>query len=474
MSEPLWQMNAREVVGLLRGGQVSPLELIDVLAARIEQTNGVVNSIATTSFDLARDAARQMQDKGAPRGLLHGLPVVIKDLDEVQGVRTTYGSPIFKDYVPEFSSAAVAALQREGGIVIAKTNTPEFGAGANTFNEVFGTTVSPFDTTKTCGGSSGGSAVALATGQAWLATGSDLGGSLRIPAAFCGVVGLRPTPGRVPRWPHPASFDANNVVGPMARNVPDLGLMLDAMSCFDRRDPLSFETPAGVFEAAATSPVLPKRVAWTPDLGGCAPVDARVRSLGEQAVARLSGAGVTVTSDCPDFSRASDTFQVLRAYGMAINHEQNYKEHKAQLKPDLVWNIEKGQALTMDELVRAESDRAALYQAMAGFFETHDLLITPTVMVPPFDASERYVTEVDGVVFDNYIDWVFHTFALTLTACPAISIPCGLTDDGLPVGLQLVGRPRGEATLLRFAAQMEEMMGLSGQVPIDPAGIAAG
>lgn len=469
MSKQLWQMGAAQVVSLLREGEVSATQLIDVAQQRIEQTNPAVNSIVTTCFDQAREQAARMERGETPCGLLCGLPIVIKDLDEVAGVRTTYGSPIYTDHVPAYSSAAVAALQTQGALVIGKSNTPEFGAGANTFNEVFGTTVSPFDTRKTCGGSSGGSAVALATGQAWLATGSDLGGSLRIPAAFCSVVGMRPTPGRVPRWPTAAPFDALNVVGPMARSVADLGLMLDAMSLFDRRDPMSFISAAGVFEACASEPVPPRRIAWTPDLGGCAPVDAEVRAICEAAIGQLEKSGTAVTTESPDFSAASDTFQTLRAAAMALWHDEHYNAHRDQLKQDLAWNIEKGLQLTAAELVRAETARARLYAETATFFESHDLLVTPTVMVPPFDATERYVTEVDGVAFDNYIDWVFHTFAITLTACPALSLPCGFTASGLPVGLQLVGPPRGEGELLSFAAHLEQMLGLSGSVPVDPA-----
>ncbi|MGB7180986.1 MAG: amidase family protein, partial [Burkholderiaceae bacterium] len=401
MSEELWRQSACSVVELLKSGDVQPADLIEIAAARIEQTNPIVNSVVTTCFDRAMRHASDIRSCKAPSGLLHGLPVVIKDLDDVAGVRTTYGSPIYADHVPAASSAAVQALEAQGAIVIGKSNTPEFGAGANTFNDVFGTTVSPWDSVKTCGGSSGGSATALATGQAWLASGSDLGGSLRIPAAFCGVVGLRPSPGRVPRWPTATPFDPQSVVGPMARSVSDLGLMLDAMSVLDARDPLSFKTPENVFRQAAQTPLVPRRVAWTPDLGGCAPVDSEVRKICAEAVASLAALGSEVTSECPDFSRASDIFQVTRAHGMAVQHRDNYAQHKSRLKPDLLWNIEKGQGLTMSELVKAEADRANLYQAMAHFFESHDLLITPTVMVPPFDATERYVTEVAGVVFDN-------------------------------------------------------------------------
>jgi amidase len=468
MSQELWRLSAREAVTALQNGEVSSAELIDAAAARIEETNGAVNSMVTLCLDRARAHGQKIADGEAEAGLLHGLPVAIKDLEDVEGVRTTNGSPIYRDNISKFSTATVEALEDNGGVVIGKTNTPEFGAGANTFNEVFGTTVTPWDTTKTCGGSSGGSAAALAAGQVWLATGSDHGGSLRIPAAFCGVVGLRPSAGRVPSWPKAMPFETHQVIGPMARNVGDVGLMLDAMARFDDRDPLTFEPDGESFRAAAEAPQAPARIGYAPNLGGAAPVDAEVAEICGRAVQAFAAMESDVTDECPDFSGASQAFQVRRAMIMAVGHKAHYENHKELLKPDLIWNIEKGQNLSMDEIIQAENYRTKLYQQMIGFFETHDLLITPTVMVPPFAADQHYVSQVGDVVFDDYVEWLFHTFALTLTTCPAISIPCGETAAGLPVGLQLVARHRGEAELLSYAAALEAALSEVTKVPMDP------
>jgi amidase len=466
----LIRRTAVEVVELLRKGEVTPLELIDASLSRIRAVDPAVNALPTISVEHARDHARRMGgskiERGSP-GWLGGLPIAIKDLMNVTGVRSTQGSPIFADFVPEVSDVQVETLERRGGIVVARSNTSEFGAGANTFNEVFGKTRNPWNTALTCGGSSGGSAVALATGMVWLANGSDLGGSLRIPASFCSVVGMRPSAGWVAQGPSPGAYDTLSVSGPMARNVTDLALMLDAMAGFDPRDPLSRPPPRRSFLERARRPGKPKKAGFSADLGFL-PVDPEVHGICEAAARKLGETGATVETAAPDFSGARETFHVLRALRYVTTLGPLYAEHRARLKPDIVANIEAGLNLGAEEIGRAMRERVALHQRVVEFFETYDLLLTPTVIVPPFDVDQRYVEQVEGQRFETYWDWLGLTYAVTLSGCPALSLPCGFTQSGLPVGLQMVGRPYGDGELLGFAALLEQALGLAGKTPIDP------
>ena len=464
----LTKASARDAVAMLRRGEISPLELVDAAAERIAEVDPMVNAVPTLCLEMARDAAEAVRPPDEPGpGWLAGLPILVKDLTDVAGVRTTYGSPIFADHLPDRDDVMVARLKRNGAIVMGKSNTPEFGAGANTFNEVFGKTRNPWNTDMTCGGSSGGAAVALATGMTWLATGSDLGGSLRTPASFCSVVGLRPTPGRVPLGPGSDPFQTLSMNGPMGRNVADLALMLDAEVGIDSSFPLSLPTPEVSFEVAALQPKLPCRIGFSPDLG-IGPVDPEVAAVCRTAVEKLGDAGAAVEESCPDFTGAMDVFQTLRAALFVTGRASLLENHRDALKPEMIWNIEKGMKLTASEIGRAQVERGRLTQRVAQWFEAKDILACPVAIVPPFDVDIRYVERVGDQAFDNYVDWLFIVAAITLTGCPAISVPCGFTASGLPVGLQLVGPPRSEAALLSAAAAAEEIFGLSTQVPIDP------
>ncbi len=464
----LTRLSAREVVRRLRAGELSPLAVLDAALERIAVVDPVVNALPTLCAERARDHARRIMAGTAPAGRLHGMPVVIKDLVEVAGVRTTHGSPIFADAVPTRSSWSVERIEAAGGVVLGKSNTPEFGAGANTFNEVFGATRNPWSNALTCGGSSGGAAVALATGMSWLADGSDLGGSLRTPAAFCGVVGLRPSPGRVPDGPDQLPFNTLSVNGPMARDVRDAALFLDVLAGFDPRDPLSYGAPARPYaESVEQCPPL-RRVAFSPDLGGITPVDPEIAAICAAAAARFEELGVEVVEAAPDLGSAVATFTTLRAAQYAAGMEPLLLAHRDRLKPEVVWNIEHGLGLTAAEIGRAERARGELQRAAAAFLAEHDLLLCPTAIAPPFPVQQRYLAELNGHRFASYIDWVSIAYAITLTACPALSLPCGFTAAGLPVGLQMVGPPRGEAKLLAAAALLEDRLGLAGSVPIDP------
>lgn len=459
----LIKFTARQAVDLLKQGKVSPLELVEASLARIAATDGAVHAMPTLCPDRARKAAARI-DRSS---LLAGLPFAVKDLDNVAGVLTTFGSPIYARNIAERSDIMVERLEERGGIVVGKSNTPEFGAGANTYNQVFADTVTPWNTAMTSSGSSGGSAAALAAGQVWLATGSDLGGSLRTPASYCGVVGLRASPGRVPSGPSDFPFGTLAVVGPMARNVADCALMLDAMVGRHDEDPMSLEAPAAPFLASALKPKMPVRVAYSADLGIC-PVDRTVRETTGAAMKKLASSGVIVEEASPDLHDAAEIFKVLRAAGFAAGLSEEYANHRKLLKPEVVWNIEAGLALKPEEIGRAEKGRGQLYHRVLAFMKNYDLLIVPAAILPPFDVKTRWIKSLEGETFDNYVEWIRITYALTLTSLPILCIPCAVTKDGLPIGIQLVGKPRGEAALLAAGGALEQLFGIAGSLPIDP------
>ena len=468
----LVKLTARQAVEALKKREVSPLELIDAALQRIEETDSTLNALPTLCIERARaHAERLMANRivDAPRGYLYGLPIAVKDLRDVAGVRSTKGSPIFADYVPSRSDYSVETIEEKGGIVLAKSNTPEFGAGANTFNEVFGKTRNPWNTSMTCGGSSGGSAVALATGQVWLATGTDLGGSLRQPASFCSVVGLRPSPGRVASGPKALPFATLSVDGPMARTVEDVALFLDTQAGQHPNDPLSFSAPDFSFLSVVDQAEPPLRVAYSPDLG-IANIDSEVREICERAVGIFEGIGATVVEDSIDLHGAEDTFQTMRAAQFVGAYASLLENHRDQLKPEVIWNIEKGLELNAREIAQAELARGAIFNRAAEFFKRYDLLVCPTSAVPPFDVEKRHVTEINGIELDNYVAWLLITFAITLTACPSISVPCGFTKSGLPVGLQIVGPWTREDSVLSAAALFESESGLATNLPVEPRG----
>jgi len=466
--QDLIRASACEVVGKLKSGEVTALDLLDVLEKRIAEVDGKVNALPILCFDRAREHAKALMQKPASKlGLLAGLPVPIKDLTDVSGVRNTQGSPIFKDNIPARSDILVERLEDNGAVIYAKSNTPEFGAGANTFNEVFGPTLNPWDTSRSAAGSSGGAAVALATGTAWLAHGSDMGGSLRNPASFCGVVGLRPSIGRVAHTPKFKIDRTLSVQGPMARNVEDLALLLDAMSGEHPADPLSLPALPTSFLSATRSGATPKRIAYSPDLG-ITPVDPEVAAITRKAAERFAELGAIVEDAHPDLREAHECFHVLRAFDFAVSKAELLRKHRDLLKPEVIWNIEEGLKLNVEQVARAEAQRVALAARAEEFFKTYDLLLAPATIVPPFPVQNRYVAECAGKRFDNYVEWLGIVYAITLACCPALSLPCGFTARGLPVGLQMVGPSRGEAKLLAGAKVLEDILGLRGTTPIDP------
>ncbi len=468
MTRDLITQNATEVVSSLVQGTISPLDCLGALEQRISDVNAPVNALVTLCFDRARHHAKRLMDLPLrERGLLAGLPVPIKDLTDVAGVRCTQGSRVFADRIAPTSDVLVQHLEHEGGIVYAMSNTPEFGAGAQTFNDVFGITRNPWNTALTPAGSSGGAAVALATGMAWVAHGSDLGGSLRNPASFCGVVGLRPSPGRVAATVAGKIDSTLGVEGPMARNVTDLCLLLDAMSGFESGDLRSLPKEKHSFSSVMQNHWKPKRVAFSRDLG-ITTVDPEVASVVEAAARKLEASGVVVEDVHPDMSGAMACFQTLRALNFATGMRGLLLHHREQLKPEVVWNIEKGLALTGDDIAKAEAQRGLLFHRMNAFLHDYDALLCPAAIVPPFPVEERYVKSCNGVEFETYVDWLLIVAVATLCACPAISIPCGFTASKLPVGLQIIGPNRGDAKLLATAKYVEDVLAMGAITPIDP------
>ena len=463
----LTKLTATEAVSALRKQELRPSELVEASIARIEEVDNEVNSLPIRCFERALEQAKKIEAEGVPSQApsLAGLPIAVKDYNDLGGVRTTYGSPIFAKNIPAASDATVSRLEMNGAIPVAKSNVPEW-AGGHTFNPVHGLTRNPWDLGRSAGGSSGGSGAALASGQVWLATGNDLGGSLRTPAGFNGIVGLRPSPGLVPRGIRLQAFDTLWVEGPMARNVADVALMLDAGAGYDIVDPLSFN-PADSFVSAVSEAKPPLRIGFSTDLG-IVPMAKEIAEVAEAAVAKLNSQGADVTNETPDFSGALEAFQTLRAVLLGTMMGESLDAHRSEINADIVGNVERGFSVTIEQLFDAERVRWHLSERMAKFFGNHDLLICPSASIEPFPVEQRFVSEIDGVPCETYIDWFAITFALTLTACPILSIPCGFTSAGLPVGLQLVGKPRGEAALLATAKWIEEQFGIADSVPIEP------
>jgi amidase len=461
---------ATQLARLYRTRRISPLEVMQAVLARIDAVNPTVNACVTVARESAlaeaRRATRLLSRRSAALPPLHGVPVSIKDLFATKGIRTTWASLIYKDYVPDADDLVVERLKVAGAIVVGKTNTPEFGAGGNTFNAVFGATHNPWNPALTCGGSSGGAAVAVATGMGPIAQGSDLGGSLRVPAAFCGVVGFRTTPGLVPSHPRALAWDTLGAIGPIARTVADVALMLSAMAGPDDRVPLSYEVDTSQFTRAVRAPSIKGwKVAWTPDLHGLIPVDDEVRRVAHDAVRVFRGLGARIETACPDFSEVPDIIRGTRALSMVALHADKLPQWREQMQKDLVSDVEQGLALTTRDIARSELLRSALWQRVQTFMTTRDLLVLPTVAVPPFPAEQPYPTEINGKPLDSYFQWFSLTYGITLTGLPAISVPCGFTRSGLPVGLQIVGRRRQEVAVLRAAAAFEAAAPWAARLP---------
>src|SRR5215468_172396 len=453
----------KDAVGLarmIRDKEVSASEVMTAFLSQIERVNPKVNAICSfIGAEAALQAANEADGRlarGEPIGPLHGLPHAVKDLALTAGLRTTFGSRIYKDFIPGEDALFVERLKRAGAIIIGKTNTPEFGAGSQTFNEVFGATRNPYDLSKTCGGSSGGAAVALACGMLPLADGSDLGGSLRNPASFCNVVGFRPSPGRVPSHPVMLAWNMLSVEGPMARTVQDVALLLSVMAGPDDRSPISINEPGSTFSRPLQRDFKGARIAWSRNLGRY-PVQPVVNEVCDRVRSVFVELGCQVGDGEPDFSEADEIFQTLRAWSFSQTRGDDFNLHRSLMKDTVVWNIEQGLRLSGMDVARAEAKRTQLYHSVREFMGRYEFLILPVSQVAPFPVETDWVREINGVVMKSYIDWMATCYAITLTGLPAISVPCGFTNDGLPVGLQIVGRHQRDFDVLRLAYAFEQI-----------------
>jgi amidase len=448
---------ARKLAQMLRAHKVSATEVVKAFIAQIERVNPQVNAIVTFVPDLALAAAKRFDSKKKPvdRGPLAGLPIAYKDLIPTKGIRTTFGSRVFEKKIPDENHLIVERLSQAGAITLGKTNTPEFGAGSQTFNAVFGTTRNPYDLSKTCGGSSGGGAVAVACGMLPFADGSDLAASLRNPGNYCNVVGFRPTPGRVPGWPSANAWDTLSVIGPMARTVSDAAFLLSVMAGPDSRAPTSIAEPGALFQKDLKKKFSKVRIAWSRDLGGL-PMDPRVTAVLEPQKKIFSSLGCIVEEAQPDFSGATEAFETLRAVGFLGRYGAVMKDHRNKLKDTVIWNIEEGLKRSAEQIARAETLRTALFHRLRAFLERYEFLVCPVNQLPPFPVDVQWPREIAGVPMGNYLDWMKSCYYITLTSHPAISVPAGFTEDNLPVGIQIVGRYRDDFGVLQLAHAFEQ------------------
>ena len=456
-----------EMARLIRTKKLSAREVLTAHLKQIERVNPKVNAIVTLVPELAAAAAAkadEMQARKEPLGPLHGLPVAHKDLLETRGIRTTFGSPLYKDNVPAVDDLVVERMRRAGAIIVGKTNTPEFGSGSQTFNTIFGATHNPYDLTKTCGGSSGGAAVALACGLVPVASGSDTGGSLRNPAAFCNVVGFRPSIGRVPNPNAAFAWSTLSTSGCLGRSVADLALGLSTITGPDARAPLSINEPGERFARPLDRSFKGVRVAWFKDLGGV-PFDSRVRAVVDGHRKTFESLGCIVEQAEPDFAPAEVAFRILRAWGSANTYGARLREHPEAFKDTLKGEIEEGLRLTAADIGRAETAHGLLWRGFQAFLEKYEYFVLPTTQLPPFDVNTPYPAEIAGVKFDNYIDWMKSCWYISATGNPAASVPGGFTPEGLPVGVQIVGRNKEDFAVLQIAHAFEQATGFGKKRP---------
>jgi len=445
---------ARKLARLIQSRKLSATEVVRAFIAQVERLNPKVNAIVTFLPDEALKAAKAF-DRKRPKLPLGGLPIAIKDVIATKGVRTTWGSLVYKDHVPTEDHILAERLKKAGAILIGKTNTPEFGAGSQTFNKVFGATRNPYDLSKTCGGSSGGAAVAVAAGMVPFADGGDFAASLRNPGNYCNVIGFRPSTGRVPAYPHPYPWSNLSELGPMARTAADAAFLLSVIAGPDARAPTSICEPGSAFLKPLKRSFKKTRIAWSRDMGGL-PVEPAVTEVLEAQRCIFKDLGCSIEDAEPDFSGATEAFETLR--GLTYQHRIGalIQEHRDKLKDTVVWNYEEGRKLGAPEIAKAEALRTALYHRMRKFLEKYDFFVCPVNQLPPFPVDQDYPTEIAGTKMGNYLDWMKSCYYITTTTHPAISVPAGFTDDGLPVGIQIVGRYRDDFGVLQLAHAFEQ------------------
>ena len=452
-------LTARELRAALGRREVSAREVLQAHLDQIDRLNPQVNAVITLDADRATQAAKaadELAASGADLPVLHGLPVAHKDLHETAGLLTTYGSPVRAGYVPEHDALVIERMRRAGVITIGKTNVPEFGAGSHTFNPLFGATRNPYDLTRSAGGSSGGTAAALACGMHPIGDGSDTGGSLRNPASFCNVAGFRPSPGRVPGWPALLGWSTMGVSGPMARTVADIALLLSVQAGPDPRSPIALETPGSRFAEPLDFDPAGLRVAFSPDLGGAVPVEPEVGAAVTAAARVLAGLGAEVTEACPSLAGADEVFRTLRAWSFEATFGALEQRSPDQFKATLRDNIAQGRALTGPDLARAEQLHTVLFHRVRQFFGRYDLLLLPVSQVLPFDVELEYPAGINGVPMTDYLDWMRSAYLISATGCPAASVPAAFSAGGLPIGVQLVGPHRADFEVLRAGHVFEQ------------------
>jgi amidase len=442
---------------MLRARKISATEVMKAFIAQVERVNPKVNAIVTFVPELALAAAKRLDSrkKSPEPGVFAGLPIAYKDLVPTKGIRTTFGSKVYEKKIPEENHLLVDRLSQAGAITLGKTNTPEFGAGSQTFNAVFGATRNPYDPSKTCGGSSGGGAVAVACGMLPFADGSDLAASLRNPGNYCNVVGFRPTPGRVPGWPSANAWDTLSVIGPMARTVSDAAFLFSAMAGPDPRAPTSMSEPGKIFSGRLERSFKKTRIAWSRDLGGL-PMEPSVTAVLESQRKIFSSLGCVIDDAHPDFTGATEAFETLRAVGFLGRYGAVMKDHRNKLKDTVIWNIEEGLKRSAEQIANADTTRTALFHRMRAFLERYEFLVCPVNQLPPFPVDVQWPREIAGVRMDNYLDWMKSCYYITITSHPAISVPAGFTPEGLPVGIQIVGRYRDDLGVLQLAHAFEQ------------------
>jgi amidase len=444
---------AVQLAKLLHARKISAVEVTQAFIAQIERHNPKLNALVTFVPEKALATAKAM-DRRKAKTLFGGLPIAHKDLVATKGVRTTWGSLVYRDHVPKENHLVVDRLAAAGAILIGKTNTPEFGAGSQTFNKVFGATLNPYDVSKTCGGSSGGGAVAVAAGMLPFADGSDLAASLRNPGNYCNLVGFRPTPGRVPSVPAVNAWDTLSVMGPMARTVADAAFLFSAMAGPDPRAPTSLDEPGSAFLKPLRKNFRKARIAWSRDMGGL-PMDPRVNAVLEPQLKVFRAMGCKVEEATPDFSGAKESFETLRSVGFLNRYGAVADQHRDKVKDTVTWNVEEGRKRSAEDVARAEVLRTELFHRMRVFLEKYDFFLCPVNQLPPYDVTVEWPREVGGVKMDNYLDWMKSCYYITITSHPAISVPAGFTPEGLPVGLQIVGRYRDDLGVLQLAHAFE-------------------
>ncbi|MFL2665718.1 MAG: amidase [Dehalococcoidia bacterium] len=456
MTEEINFLSALNLKKLLSTKQISCEELIKIHLNQIEKYNPLVNAIVTLTNELAIKQAKDFDNNTDKlNGILAGLPVAVKDLEETSGIRTTFGSQIYKDNIPNNDSLIVKKVKESGAIIIGKSNTPEFGAGSQTFNEVFGSTKNPYSLDKTCGGSSGGSAVALACGMVPIATGSDLGGSLRNPAAWSNIVGFRPSLGRVPAYDD-LGWSTLSTGGPMGRQVIDILLQLVSMSGYEKFSPSSFDDSTIRLENSLNRNFNGTKIAWSQNLNN-RPIEPEIYDNFMYQKNIFEKIGCEITDDEPDLSDSDEIFQTYRAYSYTLKHKEHIEKNADKVKDTILWNYNQGNKMSAYDMAKAESLRTKLWKNIMTFFEKYDYLIMPVTSVPPFSVEKEYVDEINGVKLKTYLDWMWPCYTISVTGLPSISVPSGFTDSGLPIGLQIIGKPKKDFSVLELAQSYENI-----------------